>query len=67
MERPPLTPSAIAGIVNDADLDPTPATRELGYRPMSVREGLQRCFPIQLSTDRRETSPLASKPEGNPP
>jgi nucleoside-diphosphate-sugar epimerase len=67
MERPPLTPSAIAGIVNDADLDPTPATRELGYRPISVREGLQRCFPIQLSTDRRETSPLASKPEGNPP
>ena len=67
MERPPLTPSAIAGIVNDADLDPTLATRELGYRPISVREGLQRCFPIQLSTDRRETSPLASKPEGNPP
>lgn len=55
MARPPLTANAIAGIVNDADLDPALATRELGYRPISVREGLQRCFPIESPT------------EGNPP
>jgi nucleoside-diphosphate-sugar epimerase len=46
MSRPPLTHSAIAGIVHDADLDPTDAIRDLGYRPLGVREGFQRCFPI---------------------
>lgn len=46
MKRPPLTSSAIAGVVNDADLDPSLAMRELGYRPLGVREGFQRCFPI---------------------
>jgi NADH dehydrogenase len=37
--KPPLTLSAIAGIVNDADLDPAEAMRDLGYRPLGVREG----------------------------
>jgi nucleoside-diphosphate-sugar epimerase len=46
MERPPLTQSAIAGVVNDADLDPSLAMHELGYHPLGVREGFQRCFPI---------------------
>jgi nucleoside-diphosphate-sugar epimerase len=46
MTRPPLTHSAIAGIVHDADLDPTAAMRDLGYRPLGVREGFQKCFPI---------------------
>jgi NADH dehydrogenase len=45
--RPALTRSAIAGVVNDADLDPSDAMRELGYRPLGVREGFQRCFPLQ--------------------
>jgi nucleoside-diphosphate-sugar epimerase len=44
MKRPPLTQSAIAGVINDADLDPSLAIRELGYRPLGVREGFQRCF-----------------------
>lgn len=44
MARPPLTQSAIAGIVNDADLDPTLAMRELGYAPLGVRAGFERCF-----------------------
>jgi len=44
--RPALTASAIAGIVNDADLDPSEAMRDLGYRPLGVREGFQRCFPL---------------------
>jgi NADH dehydrogenase len=43
--RPPLTLSAIAGIVNDADLDPTLAMNELGYAPLGVRAGFLRCFP----------------------
>jgi nucleoside-diphosphate-sugar epimerase len=45
MKRPPLTSSAIAGIVNDADLDPTEAMTDLGYAPLGVRAGFQRCFP----------------------
>jgi NADH dehydrogenase len=45
MKRPPLTSSAIAGIVNDADLDPSLAIRELGYAPLGVRAGFRRCFP----------------------
>jgi nucleoside-diphosphate-sugar epimerase len=45
MKRPPLTRSAIAGVVNDADLDPSLAIDELGYRPLGVREGFRRCFP----------------------
>jgi NADH dehydrogenase len=44
-QRPALTLSAIAGIVNDADLDPGLAMRELGYAPLGVRAGFARCFP----------------------
>ena len=43
--RPPLTANAIAGVVNDANLDPCDAMRDLGYRPLGVREGFLRCFP----------------------
>ena len=50
MSRPSLTLSAIAGIVNDADLDPTQAMRDLGYRPIGVSEGFRRCFPRQSMT-----------------
>lgn len=46
LARPALTSSAIAGIVNDADLDPSEAMRDLGYRPLGVRQGFQRCFPL---------------------
>jgi nucleoside-diphosphate-sugar epimerase len=47
MPRPPLTRYVIAGMINDADLDPALAMRDLGYHPVGVREGFQRCFPIQ--------------------
>jgi nucleoside-diphosphate-sugar epimerase len=40
MKDPPLSLQAIAGLVNDADLAPDAATRDLGYRPMGVRQGL---------------------------
>jgi NADH dehydrogenase len=46
MAEPPLTPSAIAGVINDADLDPSEAMRDLGYRPIGAREGFARCFPL---------------------
>ena len=44
MSRPPLTESAIAGVVNDANLDPADAIRDLGYRPIGVRQGFNQCF-----------------------
>lgn len=44
MNKPPLTSSAIAGIVNDANLDPSEAMRDLGYAPLGVRAGFQHCF-----------------------
>jgi nucleoside-diphosphate-sugar epimerase len=40
MKDPPLSLQAIAGLVNDADLPPDAAIRDLGYRPIGVREGL---------------------------
>jgi nucleoside-diphosphate-sugar epimerase len=44
MKDPPLTLQAIAGIVNDADLPPDEAERDLGYRPLDVEAGFSRCF-----------------------
>ena len=44
MKKPPLTSSAIAGIVNDANLDPSEAMRDLGYAPLGVHAGFQLCF-----------------------
>jgi NADH dehydrogenase len=55
MKRPPLTSSAIAGIVNDANLDPSEATRDLNYRPLGVVEGFRRCFPIPPASARRQS------------
>jgi nucleoside-diphosphate-sugar epimerase len=44
MKDPPLTPYAVAGFVNHADLDPGLAAAELGYHPLGVRAGIARCF-----------------------
>ncbi len=60
MARPPLTESAIAGLTNDADLDPTEAMTDLGYRPLGVHTGLARCFPIRTL---REALPARTKKE----
>jgi NADH dehydrogenase len=46
---PPLNPYTIAGMINDADLDPAAAMQDLGYRPVGVRAGLARCFPQRSS------------------
>ncbi len=47
MARPPLTWNVIAGITQDANLDNSEARRDLGYAPIGVREGLERCFPLR--------------------
>lgn len=39
--NPPLTTSSVAGVTQDADLDPSEAMADLGYRPIGVREGLE--------------------------
>jgi NADH dehydrogenase len=46
MARPPLTWNVIAGVTQDANLDNSEARRDLGYAPIGVHEGLQRCFPV---------------------
>jgi nucleoside-diphosphate-sugar epimerase len=58
MKRPPLTSSAIAGIVNDANLDPAEAILDLGYAPRGVRDGFRHCFP-QAAKAALDLSPSA--------
>ncbi|MBN2037303.1 MAG: NAD(P)-dependent oxidoreductase [Chitinispirillaceae bacterium] len=45
MRNPPLKWSVIAGVTQDADLDPSDAINELGYAPCGVEQMLPRCFP----------------------
>ena len=45
LKNPPLTWSVIAGITQDADLDPSDAIREIGYAPRGVEQMLPHCFP----------------------
>jgi NADH dehydrogenase len=68
MKRPPLTSSAIAGVVNDANLDPTEAMSDLGYQPLGVHEGFRRCFTVRneaLSGPRTEPSSHHQIQKGN--
>lgn len=44
MKDPPLTPYAVAGFTNDADLDCAAAGVDFGYAPRGVREGLAECL-----------------------
>jgi NADH dehydrogenase len=63
MKEPPVTQSAISGIVNDADLDPALAVRELGYRPLGVREGLPVHFGVRpLARPAGDRAPAAPAP-----
>jgi NADH dehydrogenase len=45
MKNPPLKWQVIAGITQDANLDPGQAMEDLGYCPAKVTEGLPKCFP----------------------
>ena len=49
MKDPPITPYAIAGFTNHADLDPSDAMKDLGYMPRGVRVGLAACFQAHKS------------------
>lgn len=46
-KRPFLTWNAIAGVIQDADLDNGEAMRDLGYKPLTFREGLQKAYPLK--------------------
>jgi nucleoside-diphosphate-sugar epimerase len=45
MKNPPLKWSVIAGITQDADLDPAEAIRDIGYAPRTMEQMLPQCFP----------------------
>lgn len=45
MKNPPLRRQTIAGIIQDANLDPKEAMVDLGYCPARVSEKLPECFP----------------------
>jgi NADH dehydrogenase len=45
MKDPPLKWQVIAGITQDADLDPSLAIAEIGYNPAGVSRQLPKCFP----------------------
>jgi NADH dehydrogenase len=45
IRRSPLRWPVIAGVTQDANLDPIEANRDLGYAPVGVREKLPECFP----------------------
>jgi NADH dehydrogenase len=50
LRDPPLNHYTIAGMINDADLDPALAMHDLGYRPVGVRAGFAQCFPQRSPT-----------------
>jgi nucleoside-diphosphate-sugar epimerase len=45
MNDPPLKWQVIAGITQDANLDPSDTMNDLGYKPLGVSETLPRFFP----------------------
>lgn len=45
MKHPPLRWNMIAGATQDANLDPTDAIRDLGFKASKVTEMLPQCFP----------------------
>jgi len=42
--RPPISHSAISGVIQNANLDNSSARTDLGYNPIGVSEGFNRCF-----------------------
>jgi NADH dehydrogenase len=47
-KNPPLKWPVIAGVIQDADLDPSEAIKEVGYNPARLYEKLPGCFPRRL-------------------
>jgi nucleoside-diphosphate-sugar epimerase len=50
-KRPILTWNAIAGVMQNANLDNSEAQTDLDYQPVSFREGLQKAYPIAQSRE----------------
>jgi NADH dehydrogenase len=48
MKNPPLKWNMIAGVVQDADLDPSETINDLGYEPHDLVEQLRKCFPRKV-------------------
>jgi nucleoside-diphosphate-sugar epimerase len=46
MQKPPLTWNAIAGLTQDANPDWSQTRDDLGYHPIGIREGLDRCLGV---------------------
>jgi nucleoside-diphosphate-sugar epimerase len=44
MKKPPLRWPVIAGVIQDANLDPTDAIKDLGYSPARISEKLKDCL-----------------------
>jgi nucleoside-diphosphate-sugar epimerase len=49
-EKPILTWNAIAGVIQDANLDNSEAIADLGFKPLTFHEGLQRSYPLKPPT-----------------
>jgi len=47
LSDPPLKWQVIAGITQDANLDPSDAIRDLGYAPVNISDQLSKVFPRQ--------------------
>lgn len=56
LPRPPLTWQAIAGLIQDANLDNSQARRDLGFRPRGVRDGLRQCLRGSVATAYRKSA-----------
>ena len=48
MKHPPLKWSVIAGVTQDADLDPSGAMAEIGFSPRGIEKMLPGCFPRDI-------------------
>lgn len=51
MKNPPLTSYGISRIEADAAPDNSAARTDLGYSPISMKEGLQKCYPLPSPHD----------------
>jgi nucleoside-diphosphate-sugar epimerase len=63
MKDPPLTPYAVAGFTNDADLDCAQAVTDFGYAPRGVRAGLASCLS---NNNAANAAPLPPPAEARP-
>lgn len=53
MKLPPLTWNTIAGITQDANLDNSSATLDIGYNPIGIRDGMEKYYPRTDSPEQR--------------